>query len=464
MSRVSTEDGEISDDGSDVTNTSPRTDSHVSDSQGHDVRTSKGEKKRKKPSRYKQLEERFARMEHLFERMLENQPTKFQSEQQMPDVAAQNTSQRRTRVSRFSESSDDDDDAISLRASGNISPSHKDSECEEEIDLNNNAIHEKDFCKKGLVDMFGDDAVIKKQSKKEGIILDKAQIDVIENSYRCDQPNYLSAFSEENFDLFPLDEESEKFLQVPSLDALVESCLVKRYGQKAAFVKSKGKTLFGQPSKMVEKIGYKGQQAARLALIMQAYIQQSLGNLLQFVQSDDFSKEGTVSQIKDIFAMTTKSLEQTGRAGAFHHITRRSVAMTDTALFEQPEHLDFSNLPLSGDGVFGAGLESLLKARKEKKKQLDDLIPDLTKKNLKRKSEYTESSAKRQKFGDTSHPNPGFSGTFRIPKLPPKQESQRSYDRREGGYRQSASRGRGYGYHRKPATSGRGKLARPDDK
>lgn len=79
-------------------------------------------------------------------------------------------------------------------------------------------------------------------------------------------------------------------MEIPSLDSLVDSCLVKRRDPKASFAKSKHKTLYTQPSKMIEKIAYKGQQAARFVIVMQSYIQQSLGNLVEHLQSDNFYK------------------------------------------------------------------------------------------------------------------------------------------------------------------------------
>lgn len=82
---------------------------------------------------------------------------------------------------------------------------------------------------------------------------------------------------------------------------------------------------------MVEKIAYKGQQAARLGIIMQLYIQQSLGNLMQLVSADCFDKNCLVEQVKNVFAMTTECLDHLGRTETFHHIVRRTVAMTDTA-------------------------------------------------------------------------------------------------------------------------------------
>jgi hypothetical protein len=64
-----------------------------------------------------------------------------------------------------------------------------------------------------------------------------------------------------------VDSENEQFLQVPTLDELVGRCLVKRHGQKASFSKF-GKSLFTQPFKMLEKIAYRGQQAAYTGIII----------------------------------------------------------------------------------------------------------------------------------------------------------------------------------------------------
>ena len=119
---------------------------------------------------------------------------------------------------------------------------------------------------------------------------------------------------------------------------------------------------------MLEKIAFKGQQSARLGIVMQFYIQQALGNLAEHFQSENFSRDEGLDQIRNIFSMTTKCLDQIGRAGAFHHIIHRTVTMSDTSLYELDDALEFVNLPLSGEGVFGSGLEKLLQSRKEKKK------------------------------------------------------------------------------------------------
>ena len=109
--------------------------------------------------------------------------------------------------------------------------------------------------------------VSKKPTQKIGIAIDQSQKEVLQNSYRTKEPNFLTAFSEDNYDLSPVDEETEKYSEVPSLDTLVDSCLVKRHGPKAPFAKSKHKSLATQPYKMLEKIALKGQQLARLGIV-----------------------------------------------------------------------------------------------------------------------------------------------------------------------------------------------------
>ena len=342
------------------------------------------------------------------------------------------------------------DDELSLFAHGQFSPSHEHSpEPDNSIDSNNN-VAESVSESRCLYDMFGEDAIVKKTEQKHGISLDKSQVQVLENSYRCKQPNFLTAFSEENNDLFPVDTNAEKILEVPSLDSLIECCLTKRYGSNASF--AKGKNLHTQPARMVEKIAYKGQQAARLGLVMQMYIQQSLGNLLQTVEAEKFDKDKASQLVKDVFAMSTKTLDQIGRSGAFHHITRRAVCMTDTALYEQPDKHEFTNLPLTGDGVFGKGLETLFKEKKEKKKQVDDLIPDVRKK---RKFPETQSEPNKRPAMD----RPGTStnwNNFRISKIT--RTDNWATTRPRGGYRSNT-----YG-SRRPA-AGRGwPMAKTDEK
>ncbi len=192
---------------------------------------------------------------------------------------------------------------------------------------------------------------------------------------------------------------------------------------------------------MVEKIAYKGQQAARLGIVMQLYVQQSLGNLIEDLQRDTIDKQKCVSAVKDIFAMSTKGLDQLGRTAALHHVVRWTVSMTDSGLYELDDSSDFTSLPLTTEGVFGSGLETLLKSRKEKKKQLDELVPDLKKRDLKRKFPVAQQSeTPNKRYFDRQAPAVATctsgdmynANSFIIPSVP------------RGGHQQMDQRGRGY--------------------
>ena len=62
---------------------------------------------------------------------------------------------------------------------------------------------------------------VSKNCKKVGIAINQSQKDMLKTSYRTSEPNYLTSFSEDNFDfdLFPISEDTEKYLEVPSLDS-----------------------------------------------------------------------------------------------------------------------------------------------------------------------------------------------------------------------------------------------------
>jgi hypothetical protein len=109
---------------------------------------------------------------------------------------------------------------------------------------------------------------------------------------------------------------------------------------------------------MIENIAYRGQQAAHMDISMHMYMQQGLAALIQTLQSDDVNTDRAIQQVRDIFAISTKSLDQFGRTGAFHHIIRRQLAMTDTGLYDLDDSTELSNLPLSGDGIFGSVFNS----------------------------------------------------------------------------------------------------------
>ncbi|XP_060571539.1 uncharacterized protein LOC132729732 [Ruditapes philippinarum] len=393
----------------------------------------------KRRSRYDVLEEqwnqKFSALESSISGKLDGLVAKIQSAQSQCNSSSSKFTERhvkkknsvhRSKFESGSDSlSDSDSDSNHPGLNSDILSIHGDNFLSDEDNVSiKGKVDEKelsDSTKKCLFDIFGEDATVKKSTKKEGISVDNSQKDVLNDSLHSTSPNFLSAFNEENFDLFPVDEETEKFLQVPTLDPLIESLLVNRHGSKAAFKNSQVKCLFSQPHKTVEKVSYRGAQAARLGIVMQLYMQQALGNLVEFVSSDDFSKDKTVKFVKDIFAMSTKCLDQLGRSAAFHHIVRRTVTMADTGMYDLSDYKDFATLPLTGDGVFGNGLEPLLKARKDKKKQLDDMLPELKKRDRKRRLSPVRSSNDTKRLRrdiPATQTSSGWDNNFRIPKIP----------------------------------------------
>ena len=344
------------------------------------------------------------------------------------------------------------DDILSLHDKDDKIDSESDSDMCENI---------SESTRKYLIDIFGEDAKVTSDKKQIGISIDSSQRDVLNNGYRTSTPSFLTAFSENLVELFPVDEDTEKFLQVPPIDELIESCLIKRYCSKAAFSNSKVKdrSLYTQPNKMVERISYKGGHASRMGIIIQLYVQQSLGQLLQTIQSETFDKEKAVKQVKDIFSMATKGLDQIGRSGAFHHIFRRACAMTDTALYQLTDSSKIQNLPLTGHGIFGSKFENLLKTRKEHEKQIEDLLPDIQiagkKDNVTKRKSQTQGPMSSTKKPCYDKPSTSGGGNFRIPKIPKSGDRQYSksdfqYDQkpgfrpsREQSFSRNSTRGRG---------------------
>ncbi|VDI20607.1 Hypothetical predicted protein [Mytilus galloprovincialis] len=142
-------------------------------------------------------------------------------------------SQRQTRRSRDydSESAGERDDEMSLQPGQNeVFGSGTESD-----NAGSNDEHLSSKAKKCLFDIFGEDAIAKKTEKKIGITMDDSQKEVLMGHWRALKPNLVSAFAEETKELFPVDEETEKFLQVPTLDDFIGNCLVKRHGSKASF-------------------------------------------------------------------------------------------------------------------------------------------------------------------------------------------------------------------------------------
>lgn len=228
-----------------------------------------------------------------------------------------------------------------------------------------------------LADIFGEDASDSTTSKN-GIVLDDSQVKVLQDSWRCDEPVKISSYREAYRHAFPVSETSEDILKVPSLDDIVENLLFKRFGNKAI---SKGQSLYSQPLKSLEKIAYQGQYAARMGIVINSYVQQALGKLLLNLQDDACNMDRAIQCVRDIFAMSNKSLDQVARCGALFHLIRRKATMEDTGLAELKDIKPHVwNLPLSGKGVFGDGLEKTLRDRQEMNKQISDLLPEVDRK------------------------------------------------------------------------------------
>ncbi|CAC5377944.1 unnamed protein product [Mytilus coruscus] len=140
-----------------------------------------------------------------------------------------------------------------------------------------------------------------------GLVLDQAQVDILENSWRSKNPDRISAFREDYKNCFPIHDSSVEFLQVPSLDDLLEPMLRQTHGQNAVKSWDTHRQLFTQPLKQIEKLAFRGQLSARMNVISVLYMQQALGSLLQTLEGEDYDKDSVCQTIKDIFAMSTKT-------------------------------------------------------------------------------------------------------------------------------------------------------------
>ncbi|XP_053399726.1 uncharacterized protein LOC128557097 [Mercenaria mercenaria] len=217
-----------------------------SDSENQESGSNAPKTHNKRRSRYDILEEQWKKKISTLDNKLDGLIATIQASAN--STQSQNSSNSRKRRSKFTKSpsvsDSSDEDAVSLYSQTCHSPSHSENNSSDENNINSplNKHDLKESTKKCLYEIFGDDATNKKTVKKDGICVDLSQKEVLEDSYHCKTPRHLTAFSEENYNLFPVDEQTECYLQVPTLDPLIENLLLNRHGSKASFKKSKAKT------------------------------------------------------------------------------------------------------------------------------------------------------------------------------------------------------------------------------
>ena len=243
-----------------------------------------------------------------------------------------------------------------------------------------------------LGNLFCEDIVASDNKGNVSLVMDQAQVGILEKSWRSQAPDKLSAYKDEYKLCFPVHESAMNFLQVPSLDELLEPMMRSAHGARAVKSWDSHRQLFTQPFKQIEKLSFQGQLAARMNIISVLYMQQMMGTLLEKLGKAQFvadkKKESYCQVAKDMFAMSTKALDQSGCTGAFFHLVRRKAAAQDSGLVTLNEIKDKTQyLPLTGEGVFGEALNNCLEKCKEQKEQRNDLLPELAR-DRKRKTDY----------------------------------------------------------------------------
>ena len=103
-----------------------------------------------------------------------------------------------------------------------------------------------------------------------------------------------------------------------------------------------------------------------------------------------------VQNVRDIFTMATKSLDQMSRSGAFHHLIRPKATVADTGLHEFNDLQNAAlTASLSGEGAFGPAFEN--KDGQVKDKQLSDLMPEFGKTSYGKRNHPYPSESSSQK-------------------------------------------------------------------
>ena len=270
--------------------------------------------------------------------------------------------------------------------------------------------------------VFGEDSILPQKVERQGLSIEPSQLSVLDQSWHASEPNKVTSYKIDYKDTFLLDADTEKYLHVPELENLVDKCLKKHVGvHYKDFKQRKSRSLLSQPAKSVEKTAQLGQLSVKYGIAIMLYIQNALKDLMLSFDSDNTTMSDISKTVRDIFAMSTKCLDQQGRSGAYFHILRRKVTMSETGLWANPSSEEIRNMPLTSDGVLHKSLVDLLDEHKKFDEALNKVLPE--KKIAKKRSSSSDisgaSNAKKSYNGNnkasTSHDN--RDGNFRIPKI-----------------------------------------------
>ena len=102
-------------------------------------------------------------------------------------------------------------------------------------------------------------------------------MNILETSWRCKNPDRVSVYREDYKACFLIHDSAVKFLQVPTLDDLLEPMLHNTNGPKAVRTWDSHRQFYTAPLKQIERLGFHGQLASRMSIIANLYMQQALG-------------------------------------------------------------------------------------------------------------------------------------------------------------------------------------------
>ena len=108
-----------------------------------------------------------------------------------------------------------------------------------------------------------------------------------------------------------------------------------------------------------------------MGIIICLYEQRALASLLQELREEKPNLDSATQTVRDIFAMSSKVLDQLGRTGAYDHFIRRKATIMDIGVDSIKDIAKYADpLPLTGDGVLGKDFENKLKKKEGEKQRI----------------------------------------------------------------------------------------------